>query len=513
VAARSHRRAFIYARISIDRDSASEAPDRQVDVCRSTCQANGWEIVGEFVERDRSAFTKATVRPEFEEMLRRVRAGEADTVVAWKIDRVGRRVAELARLVDEFRERGVALVCPADGIDTSSSVGALVATIIGAIAQMESEANSQRRLAKNKVDAVNGKYVKGGFRAFGRNLDGSLIPEEAAAIRLIAGRVIEGSTLGSAARWLNEQGLRTTTDHAWLGTSVGRMLREPHLRGIRIHNGEEHRGDFEAVLDEVTGLRLIERLRSNPVPKKGRTHLLSGLAFCAQCGGRMNLGQVAHPKDPTKPKFVRYQCIRYEREGNCGSVSASELSLDAFVTNRFFEQVRDLLATGQLDYTYPDETDQDATIQQIEEATERQTDLADARFNARTINRDDYDRIFLELQGEIESAQRRLAALEASKLNPPRDFDWFGDDPERVWNALPDLEKRDLLRTMIEQVRVSPAKRRGGNRFDTSRVQIVWQPHAVVPDWLYEGQDTGHEEPPMDEAELMAYLRQHGTVR
>src|SRR4051812_21843232 len=134
------RRAFIYARISIDRDLESEAPDRQLDFCRTHCTALGWEVVGEFVERDRSAFTKTTVRPEYEPMLRRVRSGEADAVVAFKIDRVGRRVAELARLVDEFQELGVALVCPGDGINTSTPAGALVATIIGAIAQMESEA-------------------------------------------------------------------------------------------------------------------------------------------------------------------------------------------------------------------------------------------------------------------------------------------------------------------------------------------------------------------------------------
>ncbi len=365
----------------------------------------------------------------------------------------------------------------------------MTATIVGAIAQMESEANSQRRIAKNMVDAVSGRYVKGGFRAFGRQLDGTVVEAEAEAIRSVAMRVIDGATLGSQARWLNERDLRTTTDHAWLGTSLGRMLREPHLRGIRVHNGEEHRGDFESILDESTSLRLIQRLRSNPAPGKGRIHLLSGLATCAKCQGRMNLGQVAHPNDPEKPKFVRYQCIRYEREGNCGSVSASEASLDKLVVTKFFDQVRLLLLAGLLDYSYDDKADREALEREIADASAAQSDLATARFTQRVLGDEDYQRLWLELAAQIEAAEAKLERLNVAHIQPERDFDWFGDDPERTWAAMSDLTKRDMLRSMIQKVEVEPAKHRGGNKFDPSRVSITWLSHAVVPEWLTEGDD------------------------
>ncbi|MGI8757497.1 MAG: recombinase family protein [Acidimicrobiales bacterium] len=489
MASKVSRRAFIYARISIDRVGESEAPDRQVDACRKYCEAHGIRVVGEYVERDRSAFAKATTRPQYETMLRDVEANRADVVVAWKIDRISRRVAELASLVDRFRDLGVALVCPGDGVDTSSNTGALVATLIGSIAQMESEANSQRRIAKNKADALRGKYVKGGFRAFGRNMDGSLVEHEAGAIRTVARRVIDGETLGSQARWLNENNLRTTTKLAWVGTSLGRMLREPHLRGVRVHNGEEYLGDFEPILDESTSLRLIQRLRSNPAPRKGRIHLLSGLATCDRCQGRMNLGQVAHPNDPEKPKFVRYQCIRYEREGNCGSVSASEASLDKLVVAKFFYQVRLLLLAGLLDYSYDDEADREVLEREIAEALDAQSDLATARFRQRVVSTEDYQRLWLELEAQIEAADARLNRLKVARDQPKRDFDWFGNDPERTWDAMSDVTKRDMLRSMIEKVEVGPAKHRGGNKFDPSRASITWLPHAVVPEWLTEGDD------------------------
>jgi DNA invertase Pin-like site-specific DNA recombinase len=504
---RTARRAFIYARISIDRDMESEAPDRQLEFCRSHCKTMGWEVAGEFVDRDRSAFTKGTARPQYEEMLRRVRDGEADAVVAFKIDRVGRRVAELARLVDEFQELRVALVCPGDGIDTSTSVGALVATIIGAIGQMESEANSQRRLAKNKADAISGKYIKGGHRAFGRNMNGTLVEDEADAIRTVAERVIAGETLGSLARWLNDRGLRTTTNSAWLGTSLGRMLREPHLRGIRVHNGEEHRGAFEPILDEATGLRLIERLRSNPVPRKGRSHLLSGLATCGRCGGRMNLGQVAHPNDPTKPTFVRYQCRRTDSEHNCGKVSASENSLDEVVRDRFFAQTRLLLLAGKLDpetdHADALAIDRQAALDRAQAAVQAQSDLADARFKERTVSAADYARLWLELQEQREAAEADLARQDAAHQAPKRDLNLLvGGDFERMWDEMSVLERRELLRGFINRVLVSPAKHRGGNRFDPGRVEIVWRPEAVVPGWVADE----------DDAVSLGYQRRHTTT-
>ena len=484
----SGARVAIYARISLDRRGESEAPDRQLDVCRSHCEAMGWVIARELVERDRSAFARSTTRPEYDELLALARAREIEVVVAWKIDRVSRRVAELAALVDELRDLGVALVCPGDGVDTSSGVGSMIATLLGSLAQMESESNSQRRRAKNEADAQRGKYVKGGFRAFGRELDGRVVDAEADAIRRVAAEVLGGQSLASQARWLNDEGIRTSTGAAWNGTSVGRMLRGPHLRGLRVHNGDEYEGDFEAILDTEVGLRLLDRLTSNPPPRKGRAHLLAGLARCGRCGGRMALGQVKHPKDATIPPFVRYQCRRYDREGNCGSVSASERSLDSLVVDHFFQQVRHLIIAGEIvpgtDAEDALETDRAELEQQIVESKQTQSELGDARFKDRVLSHADYQRLWLSQQDAIEQAQRELHRLDTAIRAPRRDFDWFNYDFEALWDAMSVVDRREMLRSLINRVEVAPAKHRGGNKFDTSRVQIVWHEGAQVPDWL-----------------------------
>ena len=70
-------------------------------------------------------------------------------VVAWKLDRLGRSLPDLANLVQEMTVHHVALVIPGDGIDTSSSnpAATLQLNMLCAIAQFE------RDVIKARVNA------------------------------------------------------------------------------------------------------------------------------------------------------------------------------------------------------------------------------------------------------------------------------------------------------------------------------------------------------------------------
>ena len=66
-------------------------------------------------------------RPQLDEMLKYLRKG--DTVVVWKLDRIGRSTKHLVDLINEFGEKGINFVSLKDGIDTSTATGKLVFTI------------------------------------------------------------------------------------------------------------------------------------------------------------------------------------------------------------------------------------------------------------------------------------------------------------------------------------------------------------------------------------------------
>src|SRR5690606_20984755 len=64
---------------------------------------------------------KNKIRPELSRMIEQLREG--DTVVVWKLDRLGRSLKDLIELVASFREKGVEFVSLKDGIDTGTATG------------------------------------------------------------------------------------------------------------------------------------------------------------------------------------------------------------------------------------------------------------------------------------------------------------------------------------------------------------------------------------------------------
>lgn len=69
---------------------------------------------------------------------------EGDTLIVYKLDRLGRSTKQLVNLISQLDERGVHLNIVTEGIDTSSPTGRLVFTILSAVAEMEASLISER---------------------------------------------------------------------------------------------------------------------------------------------------------------------------------------------------------------------------------------------------------------------------------------------------------------------------------------------------------------------------------
>ena len=74
-------------------------------------------------------------------------AGEGDTLVVWRIDRLGRSTLDLLQLLDDLRRRGVGFHSIMDGIDTSTAAGRMAFSMIGTIAEFERNMISERTKA------------------------------------------------------------------------------------------------------------------------------------------------------------------------------------------------------------------------------------------------------------------------------------------------------------------------------------------------------------------------------
>lgn len=84
-------------------------------------------------------------RPEFRSCLDALRPG--DVLVVWKLDRLGRNLAEVITIVDSLNERGIQLRSLTEQLDTTSSYGRFFFSMIAAFAELERNLISERTKA------------------------------------------------------------------------------------------------------------------------------------------------------------------------------------------------------------------------------------------------------------------------------------------------------------------------------------------------------------------------------
>lgn len=84
-------------------------------------------------------------RPELDKMLELLREG--DTVVVYKLDRLGRSIKHLIELMELFKKKKVELISLSDNIDTSTPQGKLVFNIFASMAEFERELIRERTQA------------------------------------------------------------------------------------------------------------------------------------------------------------------------------------------------------------------------------------------------------------------------------------------------------------------------------------------------------------------------------
>ncbi|MEN3753719.1 recombinase family protein [Mangrovibacter sp. SLW1] len=108
-------------------------------------QRNALECAGcELIFEDKIS-GKTSERPGLKKLLRMLSDG--DTLVVWKLDRLGRSMRHLVVLIEDLRQRGVNFRSLTDSIDTSTPMGRFFFHVMGALAEMERELIVERTRA------------------------------------------------------------------------------------------------------------------------------------------------------------------------------------------------------------------------------------------------------------------------------------------------------------------------------------------------------------------------------
>lgn len=465
----------IYARISLDHGGEEAGVGRQLDDCRHLCERNGWETK-EFVDNDISASRYSRKkRPNYLDMVERVRTGEIGRIVVYDVDRLYRQVVELEELIDLADSGKVAIVSLSGDLDLSTGDGRFVARILVAMAQKASD-DSSRRLRRQKAERRSRGEPVTRQRTFGWQAD-LMTPDPVEAAELVAmmESLVAGSSMVDIAVDLNRRGVTTTQGGHWEASNVKDLLSNPRHIGMQVHKPiiNEKTGrrgprqavgkaQWPAIVDPALFERAQEALAARTAKSWWATgahtmYPLSGLVRCGRCGQRMNRGGGTDCR-------VLACSIRRDRGAGCG-LSIRAAPTEQHVVGLLFAYVDHLGLAELVD------NDGDADKRAVFERDNAQKRLSDlsAAYTQGTIGLAAFETASAQLERHIEQLGTQIRARSASLLTA-----WAGR-PGALAHDWPDLSpsrQQAIIAAAFGEITIMPPDPRAArNRFDTRRIQ------------------------------------------
>lgn len=147
--------ALAYVRVSTtDQAEHGASLDAQRATLSAEAAQRGWDVE---VVADEGVSAKSLNRPGLRAALARLDAGSANYLLAVRLDRVSRSVADFAGLLDRAQRRGWGMVLLSPNIDTADPAGRFTSNVLASAAQYEREligARTREGMAQRKAEGV-----------------------------------------------------------------------------------------------------------------------------------------------------------------------------------------------------------------------------------------------------------------------------------------------------------------------------------------------------------------------
>ena len=370
--------AAIYARVSSARQKKDETIGSQTAALREHAAQARLDVPEEWVFEDEGHSGATLVRPALEALRDLAAQGLVDVVLCYSPDRLARKFAYQALLLEEFARAGVRVEF-VKGPRGDTPEDQLLVQFQGIFAEYEKAQLAERyrrgkahRARTGSVNVLSGAPF--GYRYVRKtDLCGAVyevIEHEAVLVAEMFRRYADdGAAIADLARWLTGQGVATRTGkHRWDRSVIWAMLRNPAYAGtavfgktMAVHEPpglnrvarlqgrsvpravktvDRPRDQWleiavPAIVDQVTFARVRQRLEDNKRFAARNTKvpsLLQGLAACSACG----YGYYRTSTRTTNKKIYYYRCLgsddyRYEGGRVCGNKPVRADYLDTVV--------------------------------------------------------------------------------------------------------------------------------------------------------------------------------------
>lgn len=147
--------ALAYVRVSTAEQATEGASlEAQRGALMDEAARRGWDIE---IVADEGFSAKDLRRPGMADALERLDAGEADALLATRLDRVSRSVVDFAGVLARAKRRGWQVVLMSPNLDTSDPAGKFTAHVLAAAAEYERDligARTREGMAQRRADGV-----------------------------------------------------------------------------------------------------------------------------------------------------------------------------------------------------------------------------------------------------------------------------------------------------------------------------------------------------------------------
>jgi DNA invertase Pin-like site-specific DNA recombinase len=143
----------IYARVS----TGEQSPDAQLRDLREYIRARGWEQVVEFIDVGESG--SKDNRPAWSELWTQLRQRKFNVLVVSAIDRIGRSLPHLVKILSTVGELNVTLVSLRESFDLSTAQGRMLAGLFSVLADYELSLIKERTKAGMRAARAKGKQI------------------------------------------------------------------------------------------------------------------------------------------------------------------------------------------------------------------------------------------------------------------------------------------------------------------------------------------------------------------
>ena len=467
-------RIAFYTRISTDEDHQKYSLGAQKERLEAFCKAqwdDDWKL--HKIYRDTESGTHMN-RPGLEEMLYDAEAQAFNTLLVFRVDRLSRKVRELAQMVDELTKYGVVLKSITEPFDTANAAGKMMLQMLGVFAEFEHATIVERTKVGMEKKAKGGDWV-GGVVPYGYQLDpekGLIVHEEEAVIVKKMFKMYSFGQEGThtICHKLNEAGHRKRSGKKWDKRVILHMIKNPLYVGKLRWREVVYEGNHDSIISEALFEKAKEIMQGRVEDLNGRRfhngdeRLLAGIIKCSRCKSHM-VGVSTHKKER---RFPYYICSKRWNIKDCDQDYVRADLLETAIMQDIKTMFRDEgfmariweEANRRLSAEKPDVDKEIGKVEAQAGQTRARIDRYFEAFEAGTMKPElcnekiqDLNARLEELEAEKRDLEGRRKALELPAIDREM-LSGLVDDFEKVMAEGTNPQKKDLLRRLAKKVLV-----------------------------------------------------------